>query len=149
MATAPVMTNHRCSIRRTTLVLVLVLAGALACRDEPGEGPILGVVYGTITRGTDTPVAGATVALWPMDRATCTNRGIAVDSAVTTPTGSFRMEDWSFGGAKGPFSYPVCAQLTVRFPPMLGLRDTTLSAIEYRMYFGPVDSTRIDIQLPE
>ena len=128
----------------------MMLLWAAACDRPVGEGPILGIVYGVITRASGEPVAGAIVTLWPLDRASCSQPGLVpVDSAATQITGEFRVEEWSFGGARRPFSYAACAQLLVRFPRALALRDTTLDDVEYRMYFGPPDSTRIDIRLPE
>jgi hypothetical protein len=141
------MGTYRLRSRILFAAMTMLLA---ACDREVGEGPILGVVYGVITRASGDPVAGATVTLWPLDRASCSQPGpVSVDSAKTKTTGDFRVEQWSFGGARRPFSYAACAQLLVRFPRDLALRDTTLDSIKYRMYFGPPDSTRIDIRLPE
>lgn len=134
-------------MRRLLLLSTLLGAG---CLDRPiGEGSIVGIVYGTITRA-GTPVSGAAVSLRPLDQTTCSVRSEFVrDSVVTLANGAYRIEDWSFGGARGPFSYPVCAQLDIRFPATLALPDTTIERIDYRMYFASRDSTRIDIEIPE
>jgi hypothetical protein len=133
-------------MRSLALAFVPLLA---ACVDPPGEGPIIGVVHGVVMRASGEPVSGATVTLRTMDRATCSNPSEFPDSTTTRVAGDFRFELTSFGGGHRPFSYPVCARLAVRFPAEAGLRDTTLSRIDYRMYFGPVDSTRVDVRLSQ
>lgn len=132
---------------RIPLLAAACLACA-ACDRGYGEGPMLGIVYGTVTGPSGAPVAGATLTLWKLDHATCSTRGpISGDSAVTTATGSFRIEDWSFGGGRRSYSVPTCAELAVRLPAGAALSDTSVGPINYRIYLGPPDSTRVDIAL--
>lgn len=129
-------------------VMVALVPLVASCDRGYGEGPLVGIVYGAITTAAAQPIAGAMVKLVNLDRSTCTNPGpVAVDSVTTTVTGTYRLQAWSFGGGKRPFSEAACALLVVRFPAEPA-RDTSVT-VQYRMYFGPPDSTRVDLQIAQ
>jgi hypothetical protein len=135
---------------RWIMTLPLAILASACDGGVIGEGFILGVVYGSITDASGSPVAGVRVTLRDLDRTTCSQPlEFPHDSTLSAASGIYRVEAATFGGARRDFSYPVCAQLEVRFPAGLAHRDTTLARIDYRMYFGTRDSTRIDIHLPE